>query len=81
MILRSRTRPQNRAQGALALINAATALLSGAQMAAAYWPSLQTLLHTTALGWEHWGLIAALTLPLLIVPEAIKYWRVVRVNG
>lgn len=56
------------------LILALAATLA-AQMAAVYWPPLQTLLHTQALGWEHWGLIAALTLPLLIVPEAIKWWR------
>ena len=52
----------------------ALASMLGAQMAAVYWPPLQTLLHTQALGWEHWGLIVALTLPLLIVPEAIKFW-------
>jgi Ca2+-transporting ATPase len=61
------------------LILALTSML-GAQLAAVYWPPLQTLLHTTALGWDHWGLIAALTLPLLIVPELIKYWRTARVK-
>ncbi len=59
------------------LILALTSML-GAQMAAVYWPPLQTLLHTTALGWEHWGLIAVLTLPLLIVPEVIKFWKTAR---
>jgi len=59
----------------------ALATMIGAQMAAVYWPPLQTLLHTTALGWEHWGVIAALTLPLLIVPEAIKFWRIARVKA
>ncbi len=56
----------------------ALASMLGAQMAAVYWPPLQTLLHTTALGWEHWGVIAVLTLPLLIVPEVIKFWMVAR---
>ena len=59
----------------------ALASMLATQMAAVYWPPLQTLLHTTALGWEHWGLIAVLVLPLLIVPEAFKFWMAARAKG
>lgn len=48
----------------------------GAQVAAVYWPPLQTLLHTTALGWAEWQMIALFTLPLIILPELIKTIRI-----
>ena len=49
----------------------------GAQVAAVYWPPMQLLLHTEALGWAQWQVIALLTLPLLILPELYKAatWR------
>ena len=43
-----------------------------AQIAAVYWTPLQTLLRTVPLDTDHWLMIAALALPLLIVPEAVK---------
>lgn len=43
------------------------------QVAAVYWSPLQILLHTTAIGLEQWLLIAVAALPLLIVPEVLKY--------
>ncbi len=57
-----------------ALILALVATIS-AQLAAVYWPPLQTLLHTQALGFGHWGIIVLLALPLLIVPEVFKALR------
>ncbi|WP_415401111.1 cation-translocating P-type ATPase [Tateyamaria sp. SN3-11] len=47
----------------------------GLQVAAVYLPGLQILLHTVPLQGEHWLWIAGLSLPLLIVPEAIKWAR------
>ncbi|MEM7545393.1 MAG: HAD-IC family P-type ATPase [Pseudomonadota bacterium] len=44
----------------------------GMQVAAVYWPPLQLLLHTTAIGTDQWLLIGALAAPLLIVPEIVK---------
>ncbi len=44
----------------------------GAQVAAVYWPPLQTLLKTTGLGIAEWQMIGLFTLPLIIVPELIK---------
>ncbi len=43
-----------------------------AQVAAVYWPPLQTLLRTAPLGFEHWSLIFWLALPILVVPEVVK---------
>ncbi len=51
----------------------ALAATFGAQIAAVYWSPLQTLLHTQALGLAHWGVIALLALPLVIVPEIFKW--------
>lgn len=47
----------------------------GAQLAAVYWPPLQTLLRTAPLGWEHWQMIALFAAPLIVVPEIIKTLR------
>jgi len=44
----------------------------GAQVAAVYWPPLQALLHTTALGWAQWQTITLFALPLIVLPELIK---------
>ncbi|MEJ2002820.1 MAG: HAD-IC family P-type ATPase [Maritimibacter sp.] len=43
-----------------------------AQLAAVYWPPMQILLHTAPLGWPHWQMIGLFSLPLIVVPEAIK---------
>ncbi|MDH3691390.1 MAG: cation-transporting P-type ATPase, partial [Gammaproteobacteria bacterium] len=42
------------------------------QVGAVHLPLLQTALHTVPLGWEDWGLVVMLALPLVIVPELIK---------
>lgn len=42
------------------------------QLAAVYWPPLQLLLRTVPIGMGEWGMIAALTLPLLVVPSLVK---------
>ncbi len=57
------------------LLIAALVTMVGAQLAAVYWPPLQTLLRTAPLGWDHWQPIMLLALPLLVVPEAIKLLR------
>lgn len=44
-------------------------------LAAVYLPLLQHLLRTEALNWSHWGLIVTAALPLVLVPEAIKFQR------
>lgn len=46
-----------------------------AQIAAVYWPPLAALLHTVPIEAEHWLMIAGLALPIIIVPEFIKYAR------
>ena len=59
----------------------ALAVTLGAQVAAVYWPPLQVLLHTTALGFAEWQMIALFALPLIIVPEAVKtVWKRNHVN-
>lgn len=50
----------------------ALAVTLGAQVVAVYWAPLQTLLHTTALGWAEWQMIGLFTLPLLVIPELAK---------
>ncbi|MGJ8623087.1 MAG: cation-translocating P-type ATPase [Yoonia sp.] len=50
----------------------ALALILGAQVAAVYWPPLQTLLQTTGLGLAEWQMIALFTLPLVVLPELFK---------
>lgn len=57
------------------LLLVALVSMIAAQLAAVYWPVLQTLLHTEALGLSQWGAIVLLVLPLIIVPEMIKYVR------
>ena len=42
------------------------------QVAAVYWTPLGSLLHTVPLAGDVWLLIAALALPLVVVPEVIK---------
>jgi Ca2+-transporting ATPase len=50
----------------------ALAATLGAQVAAVYWPPLQTLLHTTGLSLAEWQMIGLFTLPLIIIPELTK---------
>ncbi|MFV1591247.1 cation-transporting P-type ATPase [Phaeobacter sp. JH20_36] len=57
------------------LLLAALVVTIGAQVAAVYWPPLQVMLHTVPLQGEHWGLIALLVLPILLVPEGLKTLR------
>ncbi len=58
----------------------ALALTLSAQVAAVYWPPLQTVLHTVPLGVDNWIMIAVLALPLIVVPELFK-WIVMRRNS
>ena len=51
---------------------AAFSLSLALQVAAVYWPPLQALLRTVPLAAEHWGMIAAFALPLIVLPEGIK---------
>jgi len=44
------------------------------QVCAVYLPFLQNILHTTALRWQEWGMIAAAALPLFIITETFKYF-------
>ncbi|TCP38737.1 cation-translocating P-type ATPase [Rhodovulum marinum] len=63
------------------LLLGALAITLGAQVAAIYWPPLQTLLQTQALGWTEWWMILMLALPLVLVPEVVKAlisWRSAR---
>ena len=50
----------------------ALAVTLSAQVAAVYWPPLQTLLHTTGLSLAEWQMIGLFTLPLIIMPELVK---------
>ena len=50
----------------------ALAITLGAQMLAVYWHPLQVLLRTVPIGAAEWQWIALFTLPILIVPEALK---------
>ncbi|WP_375551790.1 cation-translocating P-type ATPase [Rhodophyticola porphyridii] len=76
---RSLTRPCSRigwlSNPFLLLALAATLSL---QLLATEWAPLQTLLRTVSLGAGQWGLIALLAMPLIVVPEAVKYVRSAR---
>ncbi len=54
---------------------AALAVTLGAQVLAVYWPPLQVLLHTVAIGSDEWLLIAVFALPIIVVPELLKAVR------
>ncbi len=43
------------------------------QAAAVYWAPLQQLLHTVPLTLDHWTTIGVLALPLIVVPELVKF--------
>jgi Ca2+-transporting ATPase len=45
------------------------------QVAAVYVPFLQRVLHTAPLSWQDWAVIVAFALPVVLVPEAIKWLR------
>lgn len=45
------------------------------QVLAVYWGPLQALLQTVALGPKQWGQIALGALPLIVIPEALKFAR------
>lgn len=51
---------------------AALAATLGAQVLAVYWAPLQVLLRTVPMGVDHWLMIGAFALPILIVPEILK---------
>jgi len=53
----------------------ALGLAIGLQAAAVYWPPLQGMLHTVAIGWRDWLTIIALGLPLFLIVEAAKRMR------
>ncbi|MBV7395609.1 cation-translocating P-type ATPase [Mameliella sediminis] len=51
------------------------------QVAAVYWPPLQQVLRTVPLDWGQLGLLGALALPLVIMPEIVKHIRRARSGG
>lgn len=53
-------------------------LMLALQIAAVYVPFMQVMLHTVPLGVEHWQWITLLALPLIIVPEVVKWVRLFR---
>ncbi|AZQ67732.1 cation-transporting P-type ATPase [Silicimonas algicola] len=51
------------------------------QVAAVYWPPLQTLLKTVPLSIDEWLTIGAFALPLVVVPEVVKGFTARRLDG
>ncbi|MFA6190805.1 MAG: HAD-IC family P-type ATPase [Sulfurimonas sp.] len=51
----------------------AVAFTMSAQMCAVYVPFMQDALHTTAMGWEDWGIILLVAVPLFIITEIYKW--------
>lgn len=45
------------------------------QACAVYVPFLQEALHTTAMGWEDWGIIIVVALPIFVMTEIYKWIR------
>jgi len=45
------------------------------QACAVYVPFLQNALHTTSMGWEDWGIIVLVALPIFIITEIYKWIR------
>ena len=45
------------------------------QACAVYVPFLQEALHTTAMGWEDWGIIILVSLPIFVITEIYKWIR------
>ncbi len=56
------------------LLLAWTAMVS-LQVASVYVPFLQRVLHTVPLSWQDWAVIIAFALPVVLIPEAIKWLR------
>lgn len=61
------------------LLIVALGSMLGLQVAAVYTPFFQTILHTVPLDFVHWLWIAGFALPLVLVPEMIKWARYARV--
>jgi Ca2+-transporting ATPase len=57
-----------------ALLVAWTAMV-GLQIAAVYVPFLQRVLHTLPLSWRDWAVIILFALPVVVVPELVKWLR------
>ncbi len=53
----------------------AIAFTMALQACAVYIPFLQEVLHTTAMGWEDWGIILIVALPIFIMTEIYKWIR------
>jgi Ca2+-transporting ATPase len=53
----------------------ALAITLGAQVLAVYWAPLQVMLRTVPIGIAEWQMIALFSLPIIIVPEALKALR------
>ncbi|MFQ5488059.1 MAG: cation-translocating P-type ATPase, partial [Gammaproteobacteria bacterium] len=47
----------------------------GLQVCAVYVPFLQDALHTVALGWQDWGIILLIALPIFLLTELYKWLR------
>ena len=58
------------------LLLLALILTLGLQVAAVYLPFFQTILHTIPLDVSNWLLIGGFALPLMVVPELVKLFRV-----
>ena len=50
----------------------AVAGMIGLQACAVYVPFLQEMLHTVPLGWQDWLLMAAVAVPVFVLPEIYK---------
>lgn len=61
----------------------AWAFTIGLQLCAVYLPVLQQALHTVPMGWSDWGLVLAVSLPIFLVTELVKWlrWRAARRPG
>jgi Ca2+-transporting ATPase len=47
------------------------------QVGAVYLPFMQEALHTVPMGWEEWGVILMVSLPVFVLTELYKWirWR------
>lgn len=53
----------------------------GLQVCVVYVPFMQHALHTVPMGWDDWGLIFLVALPILVLSEAYKWLRWWRSGG
>ncbi len=60
---------------------AAWSLTIGMQVCAIYVPFLQEALHTVPLGWQDWGMIIVIALPVLVVTEIYKWLNSRRITA